>query len=111
MTSLGSRNAVGFLDPANVNGAGNWTVRFRPDDLNIPGEFEVYHISLRGPGGFFDVYIDDAFYSTAIRGDRNEYDPTQPMILREGQTVYFYWTIATGTAPKVWVYCRTGAIF
>lgn len=109
MTALGVRQAKGAADQTNPLLAGGWTVTFTPKDLSIAGDFEVYHIVIRGPGGQFEVWLDNTFYSAAIRGDRNEYDPNQAMPVRAGQTIYFYWNVATGTAPIVYLYPRTAS--
>lgn len=101
---LGFRKQTGRLDPQNRVTAGAWTVTFTPETMSIPEDYEIRHIALHGPGGTFEVWIDDAFYSAAIRGDLNEYDPKNAMPIRRGQTIYFYWDIATGTAPEVLVY-------
>lgn len=106
MTNLGHRPATGFADPANPNGSGCWTVRWRPDELPAT-DFEVYHAVILGPGGKFDVYLDDSIYSTGVRGDRNEYDPNNAMPVRKGQTIFFYWTISTGTRPTARIDLRT----
>lgn len=106
MSYLGRRSKTGFLDPNNPLGAGNWTAKFTPADL-YPADFVVYHAALTGPGGTFRVFIDNAFYSTAARGDINEYDPVHPMYVRRGESILFYWTIATGAAPEVTIYART----
>lgn len=102
---LGSRDAIGFLNPGNPIASGAWSVRFTPADL-YPADFVVYHIALLGPGGAFRVYLDDRFYSVAARGDVNEYDPVHPMFVRRGQTIWFHWAIATGSAPAVSLYAR-----
>lgn len=102
---LGHRRQTGFLDAQNPRGAGFWTVRWRPQDL-YPGAFEVYHAALQGPGGNFWVYLDDVFYSAAVRGDINEYDPIHPMFVRAGQTISFYWSIGSGTAPTVTLFAQ-----
>jgi hypothetical protein len=110
MGNLGNRSAQGVLDPLNPKGVGFWTVKFDPKDLPAD-QFEVYHIALTGPGGYFFVYIDTAFYSTSPRGDVNEYDPKQAMPVRPGQTIYFYWNNAIATPrPEVWIYLRTPQI-
>lgn len=110
MTYLGRRSATGFLNPGNPLGAGNWSVRFTPADL-YPADFVIYHAVLTGPGGSFRVFIDDAFYSVAPRGDINEYDPVNAMYVRRGESILFHWTIATGAAPAVTIYARTPGEF
>lgn len=103
---LGARPATGILDPNNPYVPGAYTVTFGPDDL-YPDDFEIFHMALTGPGGRFLVYIDTQLYSASIRGDLNEYNPAFPMYVRRGQSIFFYWNLATGTAPRVWLYSRS----
>lgn len=105
---LGARQKSGELSAENQNVAGGWLVVFTPTDLSYPGDVEIYHIAVKGPPGNFDVYIDTQFYSTAVRADRNEYDPKHPMYVRRGQSVSFHFssTDATATAPTVNIYAR-----
>lgn len=101
---LGFRTSIGFLDPANRVTPGAWTVLFTPETMSIPDDYEVRHIALRGPGGDFEVWVDDHFYSASPRGDINEYDPKNPMPVRRGESIYFYFSRATGIRPTVLVY-------
>lgn len=91
------------LSADNKNVAGGWVAEFR-DTYAI--DVDIYHIAMRGPSGSFDVYIDDAFYSTDTRSDRNEYDPKQPMHVRKGQVVSFHFSATATPAPQVWIYAR-----
>lgn len=107
MSYLGPRSKQGMSDPDNILGAGNWTVAFEPRDLNIQIGFEVYHISLQGPlNSRLRVYLDTTFYSNVLRGDINDWDPNQPLYVRPGQTIFFYWDTNTGSAPQVTIFCR-----
>ena len=103
---LGSRSAVGEIGPTNLFVAGCWVVTFTAQDLAYPGDAEIYHMALRGPGGGFLVYIDDTFYSTSDRGDLNEYDPKHPMFVRRGQGVTFHWNVSVDPAPQVWLFAK-----
>jgi hypothetical protein len=102
---LGQRAQTGVTNLPSPRGSGLWVVRFTPRDL-YPDDFEVYHMAVTGPGGNFWVYVDDALYSVADRGDINEWDPAAPMFVRRGQQVFFYWSIGSGSAPTVWLYCQ-----
>lgn len=103
---LGVRPATGILSADNRNVPGSWVVTFTPGE-DLPAiDVEVWHIAVKGPPGNFDVYIDDAFYSTAVRSDRNEYDPKHPMYVRRGQTITFHFSSADTPAPQVWLYLR-----
>ena len=105
--NLGYRTNHGSADPNNPLGAGFWTVAFTPQDLALPNAFNVYHIAVQGPASSqFQVWIDTTFYDYAVRGDINSWDPQQVMYVAPGQTVFFYWNTATGSAPKVSIFMR-----
>jgi hypothetical protein len=107
VSNLGPRAATGTADPQNVVAAGNWTVTFTPSILNVTvPEYEVHHIVIAGPGGYFLVYINGDFWDTSLLATNNSWDPSQPMLLRPSDSVYFYWSVATGNAPKVTMWLR-----
>lgn len=107
MANLGNRQAAGVLDPSNPVTAGAWTVQFTPQVLNIQQHFEVYHIAVRGPlGSTFQIFQDTTFYDAVARGDLNSWDPSQPMHVQPGRTIYFYYSVTTSPAPQVTIYCR-----
>lgn len=108
---LGSRQNTGKLNPSNPYVAGAWTVSFEPATLSIPGEFEVWHISINGPtASSMQVYIDTVFFSNVARGDINDWDPSQVLRVLAGETLFFHWNVATGSAPKVTIFCRLPTI-
>lgn len=108
--NLGDRFAEGLIpSPAanNLYVAGGWVVTFKPDNMPAAPSFEVWHGAVRGPGGTFLVYLDGVkFFDIGENGLINAYEPQQPMYVVKGQSIVFYWSIATGTAPKVWLYFR-----
>lgn len=112
-TATTSKPASGSNNPF---GQGLWVGQITPSVWGVvPAEFEVYHMTVRGPTlSSLEVWIDQSFYSTTPRGDLNEWDPKQPMFLRRGQTLYFYWNSAGNTAnggsPMVNVYIRERAV-
>jgi hypothetical protein len=109
MGDLGTREAMGATGvQTNPFGSTCWTVSFTPGVLNIPlPSFEVYHMAIRGPSGSqFQIYLDTTFYSNVVRGDVNDWDPSQPMHVGSGRTIYFYWNTGTGSAPTATIYCR-----
>jgi hypothetical protein len=104
---LGPRGpVVGALDNTGRN-VGNWTVVFDPAILNCNMPyFEVCHALVQSPSASvqsFSVGVDLHLYSAANQGLSNEWDPTQPMPVRPGQTVYFYYNESAldGTPPTV----------
>lgn len=111
MSYLGSRVAVGKKGiDTNPFGTTRWSVVFDPATLELPAEFDVYHISLNGPApSTAQWFIDTTFYSNIARGDINDWDPSQVAFIRSGQTLYFYWDSGTAPAPVVTLFCRQPA--
>lgn len=108
--TLGSRSAKGAADTTGQN-RGNWTVVFDPNLLNVQvTEFEVYKIIVKGgaSSATFDVFIDAQQWDTAVYAPNNSWDPVQPMIIRYGQTVYFYYSSASsdGHQPSITIWLR-----
>lgn len=108
--TLGSRSAKGAADTTGRN-TGNWTVTFDPNLLNVTvTEFEVYKIVVTGAAqtATFNVYLDVQQWDTAVYGTNNSWDPTQPMLVRYGQTIYFFYSSASsdGSTPLVTVWLR-----
>lgn len=98
---------VGKVGANNPYVAGGWVIQFQPQDLVQNADFEIYHGSIKGPGGTFVVYIGQDQYGVAANGKINEYAPSIPMYVRKGQFIFFYWSISTTPAPQAWIYLRT----
>lgn len=105
-SNLGNRQATGKLLVSNRVVPGAWVVTFDPADMPSDADYEVWHGAIRGPGGYFLVYLDDALYGVGQNGLINEYAPTIPMYVRKGQTISLHWSIATGSAPLAYFYLR-----
>lgn len=108
--TLGARTAVGAADTTGQN-KGNWTVQFAPKDLAVTQtEFEVYKIIVTGsaPSATFNVFVDAKQWDTSVYGANNSWDPVQPMPVRYGETVYFYYSSAAtdGHKPQVTIWLR-----
>jgi hypothetical protein len=108
--TLGSRSAKGAADTTGRN-TGNWTVTFDPNLLNVTvTEYEVYKIVVTGAANTatFNVYLDVQQWDTAVYATNNSWDPTQPMLVRYGQTLYFFYSTAAtdGNQPLVTVWLR-----
>lgn len=105
---LGTRIKQGRTDPENRIGAGFYTVKFEPADFQIRSKFLIKHISIKGPSGSsLQVYTENVFRGTTPNGDLNEWDPSQPLPIIPGQTLYFYWDTGTGSVPMATVDCYT----
>jgi len=89
---------------------GNWTVTYDTDDLNcqLP-YFEVCHIVINGASGSsFTMWIDNYQWDSNQNGFSNSWDPSVPMPLRPGQSLYFFWSDPAndGTPPTVTIWLR-----
>lgn len=110
-SNLGDRSAIGKKDvnnrnPANFITPGAWVITFTPEELPSDTDFEMWHGAVRGPGGYFLVYLDDKLYGVGENGLINEYAPSIAMYIRKGQTITLHWSTATGNAPTAWLYFR-----
>lgn len=105
---LGPRGPVtGVADQSNPLGAGNWTVTFPAGLLAVQvKQYEVYKMVLQGPGGFFEVFRNTDWWDTSLLATRNSWDPQQPLLMRQADSLFFYWSVATGTAPMVTIWLR-----
>lgn len=108
--TLGSRGPVtGLLDTSGHN-PGNWTVAFTPDIIHITQfQFEVYKIVVKGaPNTTFDVYVELYQWDTAIYGTKNSWDPSQPLIMRPGESLYICYSdaVADDIPPQATIWLR-----
>lgn len=102
---LGSRQGIGTINSA-VN-SGNWTVEFDPKDVASQQLAEVYHMTISGPSGStFTIYRGTQFWDNVARGDINSWDPTQPLPMRPGDSLFFYWSTNVPPAPVVTIWLR-----
>ena len=107
MNELGPRRLVGIASATNPVFAGGWTAAFTPAEIAVPGHCECYHIAFKGPVlSSVEVWLDETFYDIAARGDKNSWDPNQPMYIRSGTTVFFYWSSNVAPAPHVTIFLR-----
>jgi hypothetical protein len=108
--TLGSRQALGAADTTG-NNPGKWTVTFDPNLLNVNvSQFECWKIVVKGAAATatFDVFINGQQWDISVYAKQNSWDPVQPMILRPGDTLYFYYSTASsdGNQPNVTVWLR-----
>lgn len=88
---------------------GNWTLTANPQDLNVKVALaEVYQITVDGPVGFgFDLYRNTRKWNSVLQGWQNNYDPQQPLFIRQGDTLFFFWRAATTVTPAptatIWI--------
>jgi hypothetical protein len=108
--TLGSRSAAGAADTTGVN-PGNWTVTFDSAaiNVNVP-QAEVYKIVVQGAasGATFNVAVNTAIWDLAVYAVQNSWDPQQPLIIRPGDTVFFYYSSKStdGHQPSITIWLR-----
>jgi hypothetical protein len=108
---LGPRMKVGAADTTG-NNKGNWTVEFTPADIAISTQipsFEVYKMTVQGASGSsLTVFVDLYQWDSTLLASLNSWDPAQPLILQQGQTIYFYYSdlASDGDPPTVTIWLR-----
>lgn len=101
----------GAADTTGTN-TGNWTVEFTPADIAISTQipsFEVYKMTVKGASGAsLTVYVDLYQWDSTLLASLNSWDPAQPLLLQQGQTVYFYYSdpVTDGIIPQVTIWLR-----
>jgi hypothetical protein len=80
---------------------GNWTLTATEQDLNVKvGQAEIYQISIDGPvGSSFTVYRNRVRWNTVLQGWANSWDPSNPLYLRQGDSLFLYWNAAISIMP------------
>ena len=78
-----------------------WDVLFQPDDFKMSEpEFEIYHIALDGPvGSSVSVLVDNHQWDFVNQGWSNGWDPSQPLLIKSGQSLQFCWNVAFTSPP------------
>lgn len=104
--SLGKLRQRGELDANNPVFAGGWRVTFGiADTPKVP--FEIWHAAIQGPpNSTFQVYLDDVFFGNVVRGDINDLDPFQPILVEPDTNIYFYWSTANAPQPVATAFFR-----
>lgn len=91
--------------------AGNWTIVADPQTLgNHVGQAEVHQIAIDGPvGGTLSVFRNQQLWNGVVQGWSNNYDPTNPLYIRPGDTVYLFWKVPVtwpGPTPTATIWTR-----
>jgi hypothetical protein len=71
--------------------------------------YEVYKMVVHGaPGSNFNVYVDNNLWDSSIAGDDNSWDPNEPLQMRPGETLYFFYSDFTSdlTPPTATIWLR-----
>jgi hypothetical protein len=108
--TLGSRGPVKGLPDTSGQNPGNWTIAFTPDIINVNlSQFEVYHMKIAGAvNTSVRLSVDLAQWDIATYGTLNAWDPAQPLIMRPGETLYYFYSdpVSDGTPPTATIWLR-----
>jgi hypothetical protein len=107
--TLGPRQLTCAADTTGRN-PGKYTAWFSPAVLgiNVP-QFELYHALVTGVPSLATatIYLGASQWSyTAPAFGGSEWDPDQPLYMRPGDELLFFWSTGTGTAPVVTCWFR-----
>ena len=112
---LGWRKLTAAADQTGLN-PGNFTNAFTPQALNATvGIFEVYHAVVAAPTPSQQlipapciIYVNQQPYSFTFPVGGSEWDPSEPMLCRNGDEIDFCWQLSTTStpAPVVTLYLR-----
>ena len=101
---LGARPAIAVADMTGQN-PGNWTAMLDKRALGISQPvFEMYHLYLTAPaltGTFTTATVSLNLYNwdVTLIGQKNSWDPAQPMLMTPGDTLYVAFNVPTSTTP------------
>ena len=102
---LGPRPVVAAADTTGRN-TGNYTAVFDGQIMGIQNPvFEMYHLfltapALSGQSTIADVALNGYFWDTTLIGQRNSWDPSQPLLMTPGDTLYIFFNFPTSNATK-----------
>lgn len=84
--------------------AGNLTNLFAVAIMPLVNVFEVWHMTIKGApvAASANITIHNALFSVVTTGinGTNEWDPTQPALLRSGDDLAFLWALAVSVTSK-----------
>lgn len=108
-SDLGPTATLKAVPDATGNNPGNWTITADPAALKFKvAQAEIYQITIDGPvGSSFSLYRNTHLWNYVQQGWKNAWDPYNPLYLRTGDTVFFYWTAPITQTPvptaKLWL--------
>jgi hypothetical protein len=106
---LGATQLLLATPDATGNNLGNWTVTATQAALkSFVAQAEIYQISIDGPiGSSVKIYRNTHLWNAVYQGWSNSWDPVNPLYVRPGDTVFFYWNALITTTPvptaKLWL--------
>lgn len=106
---LGARPVVAVADTTGQN-TGNWTAMIDNSVIstNVP-YFELYHLYIKSPvlssaQTSAEVMLNQNFWDATLVAQLNSWDPSQPMLLTPGDTIYVLFDVPISETPAPIVY-------
>lgn len=101
---LAPQSVISSADSTGVN-PGNLSAVFSSGQLPLVGVFEIYHMAIKsGPVlGSASIWTAGRQWSTVTLGlsGENEWDPNQPILMKQSEEIWFLWSLATATTTKI----------
>lgn len=107
---MGARPATAVKDTTGIN-PGNWTAALQPSDIQAKTDtFQCYHIYLRAPlnpttSTVATVLLNQYYWDVTLVGQFNSWDPSQPMLMTPGDTLYVAFNVPVSITPAPFVTC------
>ena len=102
--TLGYRPVLAVADTTGQN-VGNWTASLDAQTLGAKTDtIEMYHLYLKAPTlatiqTTATVALNLGTWDATLIGQLNSWDPSQPMLLTPGDTIYVFFNVPTSTTP------------
>lgn len=113
LMTLGAYPVKAAADTTGLN-PNNYTAAFSPSVIptQVP-VFELYHLyvtapTLVGVSTTATVMLNTNYWDVTLIGQANSWDPSQPMLMRPGDTLYVLFNVPTSntTVPTVTAWFR-----
>lgn len=98
---IGATQQLTAIKDQTGRNAGNYTIEATQSDFNFRvAQAEIYQISIDGPtGSSFTVYRGPRRWNTVQQGWANSWDPTNPLYVRPGDSVFLFWNVGPPSLP------------
>jgi hypothetical protein len=98
---LGPSQLIKATPDTTGHNSGNWTLVATEQLLNCKvAQAEIYQISIDGPvGSSFTVFRNTVRWNTVLQGWSNSWDPTNPLYIRPGDSLFLYWNATILQTP------------
>lgn len=108
--TLGSRPVTAVADTTGLN-PGKFTAVVDQSVINSTvSVIEMYHMyieapTLTGQATTAKVLLNTQFWDATLIGQLNSWDPSQPMLIQPGDTIYVLFNVPISTTPAPIVTC------